>query len=97
MLGTRGPWKKLKAVGKGSFGSVFLVQRTDGKDTKKYVMKEVQLKGLPPKEVASAQNEVAALKRLKHPHIIGYEASLVVDNTLCIVMEWASGSDLGSF
>ena len=93
----RGPWKKLKAVGKGSFGSVYLVQRNGSNDNKRYVMKEVPLRGLPPKEVASAQNEVAALKRLQHPHCVGYEDSLVVNDTLCIVMEFADGGDLSKF
>ena len=85
-LGTRGPFRKLKAIGKGSFGTVFLVQR-DGASDKKYVMKEIALRGLPPREIAAAQNEVSALKKLaEHPHIIAYEESLVVDGTLCIVM-----------
>ena len=82
-IGTsRGPWRKLKTVGKGSFGSVYLVSRHAANDSKRYVMKEVQLRGLPPKEVAASQNEVEALKRLKHPHIVGYVDTLVVDNTL---------------
>ena len=91
-LGSRGPWKKLQAIGKGSFGLVFLVER----DGRKFVMKEVNLRGLSRAEMISAQNEVAVLKKVKHPHAIAIEDALVVDDTLCIVMEWAQGKDLGA-
>jgi len=94
-LGARGPWKRLQAIGKGSFGTVYLVQHQSAPD-RKYVMKEVQLRGLPRAEMLSAQNEVSVLKKLKHPHIIAIEEALVVDDTLCIVMEWAQGKDLGA-
>lgn len=63
MTGARGPWKKLKEIGKGSFGLVYLVERSN--DSRKYVMKEVQLRGLPRAEMISAQNEVTVLKKLK--------------------------------
>jgi serine/threonine protein kinase len=93
-LGQRGPWKKLKAIGKGSFGSVYLVQKSSS--DVRYVMKEVSLRGLPRAEAQAAQNEVTLLKKLRHPHIISIEEALVVDDTLCIVMEWAEGKDLGA-
>ena len=94
MLGARGPWKKLREIGKGSFGLVYLVQR--GNDDRKFVMKEVSLRGLPRAELINTQNEVAVLRKLKHPHIIAIEEALVVDETLCIVMEWAEGKDLSA-
>ena len=81
-LGARGAWKKLKIVGKGSFGQVFLVQRNNS-DVRKFVMKEVTLRGLPRAEMLSAQNEVTVLKKLTHPHIIAIEEALVVDDVLC--------------
>ena len=62
-LGARGPWKKLKEIGKGSFGLVYLVECSNGGP--KFVMKEVKLHGLPKAEMISAQNEVAVLKKLK--------------------------------
>ena len=95
-LGSRGPWRKVKVIGKGAFGSAYLVQRTGRPDERKFVMKEVPLRGLPPREVSAAKNEVAALKRLEHKHIVAYEDAIVVDETLCIVMEWAHGGDLSA-
>ena len=95
MLGARGPWRKLKEIGKGSFGLVYLVQRSGG-DGKTFVMKEVNLRGLPRTEMIAAQNEVAVMKKLKHPNIVGIEEALVVEDVLCIIMEWAEGKDLGA-
>ncbi|KOO27282.1 serine threonine-protein kinase [Chrysochromulina tobinii] len=95
-LGTRGPWTKLQAIGKGSFGTVYLVQRTGAGNQQKYVMKEVNLRGLPKAEMLAAQNEVAALQKVKHPHAVAIADALVVDDTLCIIMEWAQGKDLGA-
>jgi len=59
-------------------------------------MKEVKLRGLSKADMISAQNEVAVLKKLKHPHVIAIEEALIVDDTLCIVMEWAEGKDLSA-
>lgn len=94
-LGTRGPWRKLKQIGEGSFGKVYLVQRSDGQaGGKTFVMKEVQLRGLPRHEMEAAQKEVAVLRKLRHPHIVAIEEALVAEETLCIVMEYADGKDL---
>lgn len=73
---------------------VYLVQRKETEP--KMVMKEVQLRGLSRAEMIEAQNEVAVLKKVKHPHAIAIQDSLVVDDTLCIVMEYAEGGDLGA-
>ena len=47
-------------------------------------------------ELMMAQNEVAVLKKLKHPHAICVVEAFtdVPDETLCIVMEYADGKDL---
>lgn len=62
-LGARGPWKKVREIGKGSFGLVYLVTRSGDSNT--FVMKEVKLRGLSKADMISAQNEVAVLKKLK--------------------------------
>jgi serine/threonine protein kinase len=90
----RGPWRKLKQIGEGSFGKVYLVRRNG--EGPAFVMKEVNLRGLPRAEMISAQNEVSVLKKLRHPHVIAIQEALVVDDTLCIVMEYADGKDLDS-
>ena len=59
-------------------------------------MKEVRLRGLSRAEMGAAQNEVAVLKKVRHKHAIAIEDALIVDDTLCIVMEYADGKDLDS-
>ena len=59
MLGSRGIWRKIKSIGKGSFGQVYLVRRNNDTSSKMFVMKEVRLAGLPPKELSAAKAEVA--------------------------------------
>ena len=85
---------KLKAIGKGAFGTVFLVKTPVGETA---VLKEVTLKGLAPKERDATMNEVRVLKQMSsHPHIISYKDSYYHGETLNIVMEYAAGGDLAS-
>eukprot|EP00325_Prymnesiales_sp_UTEX-LB-985_P011143 CAMPEP_0174754480 /NCGR_PEP_ID=MMETSP1094-20130205/105759_1 /TAXON_ID=156173 /ORGANISM="Chrysochromulina brevifilum, Strain UTEX LB 985" /LENGTH=639 /DNA_ID=CAMNT_0015960351 /DNA_START=99 /DNA_END=2019 /DNA_ORIENTATION=- len=91
-LGSRGPYQKLKPIGKGAFGTVFLVSKPNVPDN--LVLKEVGLKGLNVIERKQTMNEVAILKKLTHPNIIAFHESITVDQTLCVIMEYASGGDL---
>ena len=56
----------------------------------------------PLKEQKASKNEVRVLQALTHPHIVAYNDSFVSagpragDAKLFILMEWASGGDLGS-
>ena len=88
-------YTKLKELGRGTFGVVFLVARTASGEC--FVMKEVSLRGMPSGEIRNTKNEVRVLQRLHHDHVISYVDSFVVegrDPKLCIIMEWASGGDL---
>ena len=51
-------YTKVKQIGKGSFGTVWLVSSGGTQ----LVMKEVHLKGLPPKEMTAARNEVKVIR-----------------------------------
>ena len=85
-------YKKLKKLGKGSFGSVYLVQPTAGGEP--LVMKEVSLRGLSRKERQATINEVSILKKVVHPNVIAYANSFSTADMLCICMEHAPGGDL---
>jgi serine/threonine protein kinase len=41
-------YKVIRAIGKGSFGKVYLVRHVS--EARQYVMKVIKLKGIPPKE-----------------------------------------------
>ena len=84
----------LKLLGKGSFGTVYLVKRK--KDSQIYAMKRINLPKSPMKEKEAALNEIRLLASLSHPNIIGYKETFCDIHTgdLCIIMEYADGGDL---
>lgn len=88
---------KTKQIGKGAFGSVWLVRLSSATSIKtpQYCMKEISLKGMPASGKQATMNEVKLLRQMRHPHIVSFKDSFVMDDMLCIVMEWASGGDLG--
>lgn len=85
-------YTQLKVLGKGSFGSAWLIQRND--DKVQFVAKEVRLAGLKPAERDSAQAEIEMLRRLEHPNITRYVDHFEHRGSLFIVMEYANGGDL---
>ena len=84
----------MKLLGKGSFGSVYLVKRK--KDDQIYAMKRINLPKSPTNEKQAALNEIRLLASLSHPNIIGYKETFcdILTGDLCIVMEYGDGGDL---
>ena len=83
-------------LGKGSFGSVYMVKRKENQ--KIYAMKRVTLMNLGEKEKQNSFNEVRLLASLSHPNIIGYKEAFFdqKSSTLNIVMEYADDGDLST-
>ena len=83
-----------KVLGKGSFGSVYLVTRKA--DQKIYAIKTVILEKLSKKEQENSVNEVRILASINHPNVIGYKEAFWNDkeSSLNIVMEYADDGDL---
>ena len=52
-------------LGKGSFGSVYLVRRMS--DRSLHVMKKISIHDMPPKERKATEQECKVLQRLRHP------------------------------
>lgn len=84
----------LKTIGKGAFSSVYKVRRLE--NNKIYALKKVPLKNLKEKEKENSLNEIRILASIRHPNIIAYKESFYEQESesLCIVMEFASGGDL---
>ena len=84
-------YEKIRIVGRGTFGTVWLVRHNA--TGKQYIRKEVSLANLPRHEQKATMQEVDVLKRLKHPHIVAYVDSYLDGDSLCILMERASGGE----
>ena len=85
-------YRKLKVIGKGSFGYAVLVQSVADRLT--YVMKIIDVSKMDRKQREDAINEVHVLKAMRHPYIITYKESFMDKRCLCIVMDYADGGDL---
>ena len=89
-------FKVLNELGKGAFGSVYLVLHKI--NLKTYAMKEITLKTLSKKEIELALNEIRILASLNHKNIIGYKDSFIHrrTSTLNIIMEYADDGNIQS-
>ena len=94
MTTTMSDFKIEKVLGRGSFGSVYLVTRKQ--DNKIYALKTVILEKLSKKEQENSVNEVRILASVNHPNVIGYKEAFWNDkeSSLNIVMEYADDGDL---
>lgn len=90
--GYQSEYKELKWIGRGNFGSAFLVQSKT--DRNKYVAKKITLGQLPEKEQQNALMEVNLLRYLDHPNIVEYNGSYIEDGILIIIMEYCDVGDL---
>ena len=64
-------FETIRKIGKGSFGSVYLVKRK--KDSKIYALKSVILSNLPKNQQESSVNEVRILASVHHQNVISYK------------------------
>lgn len=85
-------YRRERVIGKGAFGSALLV--TDRHSGSKYVIKQVDVSKMGPRERDDAKKEVKLLGSFKHPNIVRYRESFIDQGMLCIVMDYADGGDL---
>ncbi|XP_076240946.1 serine/threonine-protein kinase Nek8 [Calliopsis andreniformis] len=75
-------------LGRGTFGSVYLVRRK--KDSKPFVVKEQVFDALNAHSIKNILGEVQALNTLRHPNIVAYYGAWVENNNCYILMEYAT-------
>eukprot|EP01132_Coremiostelium_polycephalum_P003329 gene3329-4174_t len=83
-------YKNLKQIGSGGFGSVFLAKSTIDKC-------EIAIKKIShsqPKAQRTNLNEIGFLNFCKHPNIVSYLRSHLVDDQVWIAMEYMQGGTL---
>jgi NIMA (never in mitosis gene a)-related kinase 1/4/5 len=81
-------------VGKGSFASVYKVERKS--DNQTYALKRVKIDKMSKKSLSDVLNEIRFLASVRHKHIVGFLEAFVENNEkeLCIVMEYCGSGDL---
>uniref|UniRef100_A0A7N0UEK6 mitogen-activated protein kinase kinase kinase n=1 Tax=Kalanchoe fedtschenkoi TaxID=63787 RepID=A0A7N0UEK6_KALFE len=82
-------WQKGKLIGRGTFGSVYVA--TNLQTGALCAMKEVELIHDDPKSaecMKQLEQEIKLLSRLKHPNIVQYYGSQIVDDKLYIFLEY---------
>ena len=77
-------YNKIKTIGKGTFGSVNLVERIA--DGKRLAIKKIYLGEACP----NPKNETQILETLHHPNIITYYESFIYNNKFYIVTDYAA-------
>eukprot|EP00931_Biecheleriopsis_adriatica_P089974 TRINITY_DN64029_c0_g1_i1.p1 TRINITY_DN64029_c0_g1~~TRINITY_DN64029_c0_g1_i1.p1 ORF type:complete len:601 (-),score=141.90 TRINITY_DN64029_c0_g1_i1:114-1916(-) len=88
-MGTR--YRRVRVVGKGSFGCCWLVESELGEQC---ILKQIDVSKMPAKQKEEATNEVKVLSKLRHPFIINYRESYVDSGLLCIITDYAERGDL---
>ena len=88
-------YKRIKYLGKGSYGAAILVNLRANAE-KKFVMKEIVIGHLSESEQAAAKKEADVLHKMQHSNITMYIESFVESSKLYIVMEFADGGDLAN-
>eukprot|EP01035_Chromulina_nebulosa_P006185 gene6185-8366_t len=88
-------YKKVKYLGKGSYGAAILVELKSN-PAQTFVIKEIVIGHLKPAEQQAAKNEAEVLHQMAHSNITMYIESFVENSKLYIVMEHADGGDLSS-
>lgn len=85
-------YTRVRQIGEGAFGKAILVKRKDV--ARQYVIKEINITKMSPKEREESRKEVAVLAQLKHPNIVCYIESFEEKGSLYIVMNFCAGGDL---
>ena len=86
-------YQAVRTLGRGGSAVATLIEHQETK--RKLVAKDIPLTA--ETNVQSVLTEMRVLKELRHPHIVAYQASYMLnDATLRIVMEYASGGSIAS-
>lgn len=91
-IDTLGSYTLIESIGKGAFGTVFLVRKGENK----YALKRITLEGEhhETERLQEHFKEVKIYKELRHPNIVNYYESFIEKGYLCIVMEFIEGFNL---
>ncbi|XP_070192476.1 serine/threonine-protein kinase Nek4-like isoform X2 [Littorina saxatilis] len=93
-------WQIERELGKGSYGSVYLLtqlQSITAQPSPKYALKVIDEQGARAQDREEARKELCIMGRLCHPSIVSLVDSFEVSPGLLLVLELCQGGDLRSF
>ena len=85
-------YHKIKLLGKGSFGSVYLVKNK--RLNTNFAMKIIEKSGHNPKEEENLMNEINILRKLDHPNILKINDFYSTENEYVIITEFCPEGEL---
>ncbi|KAL7604955.1 hypothetical protein Lser_V15G20224 [Lactuca serriola] len=97
-LQTQNQWRKGKLIGRGTFGSVYVGSNRETGAL--CAMKEVELYPDDPKSaecIKQLEQEINVLSKLKHPNIVQYYGSEIVDDKFYIYLEYIHPGSINKY
>ncbi|KAF3620268.1 putative protein OSB1, mitochondrial-like [Capsicum annuum] len=94
----KGQWQKGKLLGRGTYGSVY--EATNLETGALCAMKEVDLNPDDPKSaecIKQLEQEIRVLRQLKHPNIVQYYGSEIMEDSFCIYLEYVHPGSINKF
>ncbi|KAG9147105.1 hypothetical protein Leryth_005341 [Lithospermum erythrorhizon] len=94
----KGQWQKGKLIGRGTYGSVYVA--THRETGALCALKEVDLILDDPKCVEcikQLEQEIKVLRQLKHPNIVQYYGSEIIEDRFCIYLEFIHPGSINKY
>lgn len=82
-------YKKIKEIGRGAYGKIFLVENRE--DHVLVVLKVVDLSRLDEQETNSVMNEIKIMEMLHHQYVVRIFDHIILKKSVSIVMQYAEG------
>ncbi|KAG7218207.1 hypothetical protein INR49_007980 [Caranx melampygus] len=90
-------YRIVRSLGRGSFGSVYLVEDTRAAGGEKLkVLKQIPVGDLRPDETVRAAHEAQLLSQLHHPAILTFYHSFLHTDAFCIITEYCEVTPLAT-
>lgn len=94
----KGQWQKGKLLGRGTYGSVY--EATNRETGALCAMKEVDLNPDDPRSaecIKQLEQEIRVLRQLKHPNIVQYYGSEIMEDSFCIYLEYVHPGSINKY
>ena len=92
-MGVGSSYKIIKEIGKGAFGTVYLIE----KDNKNYALKKIHINNIDDNQANKYQDEINILSAFNNEYIIKYYESKINKNDIEIFMEYEGDLNLKMF